>query len=497
MPELKFSEGYAFDEEGRFTILNPEPVSAGVDSLAGEVYLAADGKLGGQKVAVKFLKPSVVFEHSRLIELFDKEIDALSKCSEHPHIVRILGYGIAEDEAEERTFFLVMEYIANAWEYGEKLPLDQVIQIGLQISSALKLIHKNGIIHRDIKPENILLRREKNLVHAKLADFGLVKYFDPKHESQIGPATVMGTRDYACPQQYDQVEAIKPGVDVYSLAKTLYTFATGKIPRYPLQPLSEEDFEEHGALPQKFADLLIKTTALKVSDRYQTAEEFEDALAELRNSLAKGESTIEDNSKDKNEETDSSVELVQITDEIVEVEPGQEILVYEQKSYRGLFLGAILLIIIVSLGFYVVDRDIFNPIQWWQTYQQQRADSKAEEERQKESLITQQLEDWRTAGNWTKIIEWMDENGKPVEEARMNVVGEAMAETGKLEEGMRMMYDAVVVGENAEHWLRYAKCAAKFNQEDRAIAAYQAVLEYDPGNTEAKQLLDSKGVLEP
>lgn len=134
----------------------------------GEVYLAQDQKLD-RMVAVKILNEKFS-RHESNLRRFTQEAKAASALN-HPNILVIHEIGEADD-----THFIVSEFVEGRTLreiFAEKaLNLKEVLDVSLQISSALTAAHKAHIVHRDIKPENIMARPD-GLV--KILDFGLAK----------------------------------------------------------------------------------------------------------------------------------------------------------------------------------------------------------------------------------------------------------------------------------------------------------------------------------
>ena len=133
----------------------------------GIVYLARDPRLG-RAVAIKVLPETLANDPERLSR-FDREARVLASLN-HPNIAAI--YGLEESDGLK---FLVLEYVEGET-LAERLarsslPVEEALEMGRQIASALESAHGNGIIHRDLKPANI-----------KLTPAGDVKVLD------LGPA---------------------------------------------------------------------------------------------------------------------------------------------------------------------------------------------------------------------------------------------------------------------------------------------------------------------
>src|SRR5262245_41957163 len=120
----------------------------------GEVYLAEDTKLR-RKVALKLLSPYVIKNEDRL-RRFEQEAFAASALS-HPNILVIYEIGVEGD-----AHFIATEYVEGQTlrqrMASAEMSLHEVLEIAIQVASALEAAHSAGVIHRDVKPENIMLR---------------------------------------------------------------------------------------------------------------------------------------------------------------------------------------------------------------------------------------------------------------------------------------------------------------------------------------------------
>jgi len=194
----------------------------------GEVYRATDTRLA-RTVAVKVL-PAHLSERPEARERFEREARAISSLN-HPHICALYDVG-----QQDGVSFLVMEYLEGDT-LGERvakgaLPLEQAVEYGVQIASALDKAHSQGISHRDLKPGNIMLTKSG----AKLLDFGLAKLREPARggdalatmsRALTERGTVLGTFQYMAPEQLQGQEADARS-DIFAFGSVLYEMVTGQ-----------------------------------------------------------------------------------------------------------------------------------------------------------------------------------------------------------------------------------------------------------------------------
>jgi serine/threonine protein kinase/tetratricopeptide (TPR) repeat protein len=311
----------------------------------GVVYRAEDLKLGRQ-VALKFL-PEELGSDQQALERFSREARAVSSL-DHPNICPIHEFG----EHEGRPF-IVMQLLEGqtlrdrlaAGDPPKPLPLQEMLDIGMQVSEGLQAAHEKGIIHRDIKPANIFLT-SKGVV--KILDFGLVKLVEANENDQptgvipsaerseasrdpynsenaggigvprllgrplarttsslgmtheksvVGDLTLtrtgaaMGTAGYMSPEQV-RGERLDARTDIFSLGLVLYEMATGQraftgetaavVHEAILNSAPIPLPELNAGIPAKLSTVIDKVLEKDRERRYQSASELRTDLAQIR-----------------------------------------------------------------------------------------------------------------------------------------------------------------------------------------------------------------------
>jgi serine/threonine protein kinase len=263
----------------------------------GIVFRAFDEMLQ-RVVALKVLAPHIAAT-SPARKRFLREARSSAQVR-HENVVQVHAV------AEQPLPYLAMELIP-----GETLqqrldrvgPLDvaEVLHIGRQIAEGLAAAHARDLIHRDIKPGNVLLEGGQQKV--KITDFGLARTADDASISQSG--IIAGTPMYMAPEQA-LGEPLDQRADLFSLGSVLYQMVTGRPPfraNSTVAVLKRVAEDQPRAIreiipetPQWLCDIISKLHAKDPDDRYQTAREVADVLADCEAQL-KAHSRLKDYSR--------------------------------------------------------------------------------------------------------------------------------------------------------------------------------------------------------
>jgi serine/threonine protein kinase/Tol biopolymer transport system component len=265
----------------------------------GEVYLADDTLLR-RPVAIKVLTADYTQDEERL-HRFEREAYTASSLN-HPNIVTIYEIG-----SESGFHFIATEYVdgesLRQYLRVSQMDLREVLDVAIQVVSALTAAHEAGIVHRDIKPENIMRRRDGYL---KVLDFGLAKLTDEATTTETDteaptqvmlktePGRVMGTINYMSPEQA-RGRDIDARTDIFSLGVVLYEMVAGRRPfagdtksdvlaavlMLEPEPLAKR-FPE---VPAELNRIVTKSLRKDREERYQTAKELLVDLKNLRQDL--------------------------------------------------------------------------------------------------------------------------------------------------------------------------------------------------------------------
>src|SRR5574344_1316720 len=258
------------------------------------VYLAKDSILG-RNVAVKILRGDLASDE-KFIKKFQREALSASSLS-HPNIVEI--YDVGEDDG---NYFIVMEYIEgkNLKQLLKKrgnLTVHEVVDIMLQITSAMGVAHDSLIIHRDLKPQNILIKDDGEI---KITDFGIAMALNATQLTQTNSA--MGSVHYFPPEQANGKGSTLKS-DVYSLGIMMFELLTGELPfrgdnaveialKHLRDPIPDiRDINPN--IPQSVENIIIKSTAKNQKNRYNNANEMHEDLLTCLNKERLNEPKLE------------------------------------------------------------------------------------------------------------------------------------------------------------------------------------------------------------
>ena len=266
----------------------------------GVVYEAEDTRLG-RRVAIKFL-PDNLTDDSKAMERFEREARAASLLN-HPSICTIF-----EVEDHNGHPFIVMEKLEGEslkqHIRGKAMDVDELLDVGIQVSDALSASHAKGIIHRDIKPANIFITSSGQ---TKVLDFGLAKLVrdermatseeTPIEDSLTAVGVIPGTAVYMSPEQA-RSEELDPRTDLFSFGVVLYEMATGKKPFTGNNVIMTLDAVLHTkppspltvnpTLPKELEAIIGKAMEKDRSKRYATAAEMKVDLQHLKKETESG-----------------------------------------------------------------------------------------------------------------------------------------------------------------------------------------------------------------
>lgn len=261
----------------------------------GRVYLArAEGREGGSTgglVAVKTINLRGPLASPRQADLFLREM-RVNMGLEHPHIVKFIDDGRTSDG----ELFFVMEYcpsgtVADLIAKAGRINPREAGRLMIQALEGLACAHERGLVHRDLKPLNILLSGPGAAPTAKVADFGLAKYFiEAGLSGMTASGDYGGTLAFMPKEQLLDFRRAQPVSDVFAMGATLYAMVTGKsVYDSKAEPdpcaaiLNDRLFpiRKRGvALPEALAAAVDRATEPDWRRRFPTARAFRESLAE-------------------------------------------------------------------------------------------------------------------------------------------------------------------------------------------------------------------------
>lgn len=271
----------------------------------GRVFAAQDPATGEQ-VAVKIMHRTLAGDRI-VVARFQHEAEVLAALQEAPH-PNVVGYRTS-GQTPDGVPFLVLELLRGrsvAAELGQRGPLPpvEVISILRQALAATAHAHRLGLVHRDLKPENLFLHEHGGRRVVKVLDYGLAKFLGrPGGHARVSPPLTatdafVGTPRFASAEAA-MLDPVDLRSDLYLLGNILGTLLSGRVPFHEIDDL-EKVLVAHAMLdapaPSTYASvpvaaeldrIMLRAVAKEPAERYQTAEEFDAALAQVEDALTR------------------------------------------------------------------------------------------------------------------------------------------------------------------------------------------------------------------
>lgn len=314
------------------------------------VYLAYDTILE-REVAVKILRGDLA-DDEKFVRRFQREANAASSLK-HPNIVEM--YDVGEDDGK---YFIVMEYIngktlKNLIKKRGALTLEEVMDIMLQLTSAVACAHDSYIIHRDIKPQNILILEDGRV---KITDFGIAMALKNNELTQTD--SVMGSVHYLPPEQANGNGSTTKS-DIYSTGILFYELLTGKVPfkgdnaveialKHMKEPIPSVR-KNNPEIPQSVENIILRACAKNPKNRYKSVSEmYEDIKTCLSEDRLDEERIVYKYPENNLEETKTltNLEKREIRNKLEESDEVEET---DKKTNKALKITGIICIVIVVL----------------------------------------------------------------------------------------------------------------------------------------------------
>ncbi|GAB5604758.1 serine/threonine-protein kinase [Sideroxyarcus sp. TK5] len=254
----------------------------------GVVYKARD-PLIDREVAIKTINLSLALEEREEYEArFYQEAKAAGRLS-HPNIVTIYDVGRTGDIA-----YIAMEYLhgrelRDVLNENKTLPVQQVLDVIIQVAQGLSYAHEHEIVHRDVKPSNVMIIRDG---HVKITDFGIARMASAAVRTQTG--MVLGSPKYMSPEQV-LGKLTDQRSDIFSLGVMLYEMLTGQVPfigenvnaimYQTLNAIPAPPSNANPAVPEMLNYIVAKALAKDLDARYQNANELVNDLRACREAL--------------------------------------------------------------------------------------------------------------------------------------------------------------------------------------------------------------------
>lgn len=252
-----------------------------------------------REVAIKILQSQLVSDPTS-VKRFQQEAQAASLLR-HENIIKMYDFGIHDGRPYLVMDFLTGDSLSDIIRRDNQVDCERAIRIFVQATDALAHAHRHGVIHRDLKSSNIMLVDEPGKPDiAKVVDFGIAKLLpNSGRQSQNLTQTgeIFGSPIYMSPEQC-MGHILDARSDIYSMGTMVYEALTG----YPAlmgktivetmemqvreTPRPFAEIRPDLQLPKELETIVLRALEKKPDNRYQSMEEFRDALVHVGKILA-------------------------------------------------------------------------------------------------------------------------------------------------------------------------------------------------------------------
>lgn len=258
----------------------------------GAVYRATD--LAGGRIALKIIgfDPDIYADaQDEFAARVEREIKALRRLNSSS-VVRLHDWGMHGE-----AFYLAMEYVegrtlTRLMHGAGRLPIEQAVNLTLEILRGLADAHSQGIVHRDLKPDNIMvIQRAVGADEIRILDFGVARLQARSHATyETAEGTrVFGTPAYMAPEQ--GLGKVSAQSDLYAVGTMLFEMLAGRLPFTAVKPLQlmlkklndpMPPVLDAFGIPGDVVAVVQRALARRPADRFADAQAMHAALAQAR-----------------------------------------------------------------------------------------------------------------------------------------------------------------------------------------------------------------------